>query len=908
MEGIGVDGIHCVSGTCDLCGDTCDANTQELNVLTCTFKNCQDLPYHQDCLEKYLKSIRLERNRKTGFKCPRGCGKGSAHKEPCPGKIDKSHPIHPRNEEQKKKKKAKLPEVMAAPAARTVKTKEEKKQEKAAAAAAAAAAEKASAGKAMVGSLKAAPPAAASGSSSTTARVRQQPPPDPKAKLAEAVAAARRELAASSSRSRDSTPPQVHAPAAPAAPEYKTLDMYYRENAAVSSSSSLGSAATAPPPVNAWASKPPPAPATPSGPAGAAAADRGKAKPQEPSRLHVAHSAPALQPLHSPQQSSRAASPSALQLPVPPPPPPPLHPHPHQQQQHLVADPSQQQQQQVAGAMNLQHQASSASLQSGSSLPGQPLVGAEYVEDGEAPQLTKAQRKNLKRAEKKKKGGHADGVFGTATGAAAGSDSAAGAPADVAGSSGAAAGDGAAGSSGGGAVGSSAAAAAVAAPAVALDDADADALGLLYELAVQALLANKTLSLVASLQRLGFAEWQAAAAVQRNGSDLEEAVAWLLEGCAGSSAEAAAAASSGCVADVSIAEELALLEALAAALPAVPRSKVYQAVADAGGDLDAAAAVCLQQSAAAEAKDAVAAAVEDAEAVAAAEYSSHTAHQPLQQQQLTSVGTSVLDSSSTFANAPSIYNAAAAAAAAPAGVGILGSQDAAYSSWLGDNSGSISGITMNGIASLGSQQLVGSSSYGGLASPTVSDAAAASFLQAGASAAAAAGSSGLGASSSIWATGEQAGNNGSLWGSGGVGAGSGSLFSGLGLGVGTSGLGLSGAQQPLIAADPVLSLFGTAAAGSSGSVFGSTSVHDAAAASGGAGGLLGGLGADNGLQQSRLFQSYGYGTSLFGNAEQQQQQQQLPQQQQQQQQQAQHQSSADDEADLEGLMATLMCH
>jgi hypothetical protein len=48
----GVDGIHCVSGTCDLCGDTCDANTQELNVLTCTFKNCQDLPYHQDCLEK----------------------------------------------------------------------------------------------------------------------------------------------------------------------------------------------------------------------------------------------------------------------------------------------------------------------------------------------------------------------------------------------------------------------------------------------------------------------------------------------------------------------------------------------------------------------------------------------------------------------------------------------------------------------------------------------------------------------------------------------------------------------------------------------------------------------------------------------------------------------------------------
>jgi hypothetical protein len=205
---VGVDGLHCISGTCDLCGETCDANTQELNVLSCTFKNCEDLPYHQDCLEKvnmpeqqqhrlaqdtpcritpcwethshvkhlvmkrtmspsissvlswphyivprgsmqsrqhassppsaslhcrmhqraavykvwqshnkpvhvpchvvslqYLKSIRLERNRKTGFKCPRGCGKGTKHSGPCPGKIDKSHPIHPRNEEQKKKKK-----------------------------------------------------------------------------------------------------------------------------------------------------------------------------------------------------------------------------------------------------------------------------------------------------------------------------------------------------------------------------------------------------------------------------------------------------------------------------------------------------------------------------------------------------------------------------------------------------------------------------------------------------------------------------------------------------------------------------------------------------------------------------------------------------------------------------------
>jgi hypothetical protein len=158
-----VDGIHAVTGNCDYCGQPVDSTSQELNVLGCTFKNCPPLPYHQDCVEKvrrggpgerprarggrggasglrggracrrrgssgrgrgrsrraaltprrrgapappqFLKSNKLERNRKTGFKCPRGCGKGTTFKEPCPGKIDKSHPIHPRNEDSKKKKK-----------------------------------------------------------------------------------------------------------------------------------------------------------------------------------------------------------------------------------------------------------------------------------------------------------------------------------------------------------------------------------------------------------------------------------------------------------------------------------------------------------------------------------------------------------------------------------------------------------------------------------------------------------------------------------------------------------------------------------------------------------------------------------------------------------------------------------
>ncbi len=75
---------------CDLCGESCEAN-QELcvrqrcvraaaashmpqatdtrpcaarsNLLSCSFPACQvlSLCYHQDCLERYLKSIRCER-------------------------------------------------------------------------------------------------------------------------------------------------------------------------------------------------------------------------------------------------------------------------------------------------------------------------------------------------------------------------------------------------------------------------------------------------------------------------------------------------------------------------------------------------------------------------------------------------------------------------------------------------------------------------------------------------------------------------------------------------------------------------------------------------------------------------------------------------------------------------------
>lgn len=53
--------MHMVTGMCDICGHTCDSATDELNALTCTFAQCDSLVYHQDCLEKFLKSIKCEK-------------------------------------------------------------------------------------------------------------------------------------------------------------------------------------------------------------------------------------------------------------------------------------------------------------------------------------------------------------------------------------------------------------------------------------------------------------------------------------------------------------------------------------------------------------------------------------------------------------------------------------------------------------------------------------------------------------------------------------------------------------------------------------------------------------------------------------------------------------------------------
>lgn len=65
---------------CDWCQGICDPAVQELNALTCSFTECPEtsMSYHQTCLEKYLKSIKLDKcvvpldnNFVPSVRCPR---------------------------------------------------------------------------------------------------------------------------------------------------------------------------------------------------------------------------------------------------------------------------------------------------------------------------------------------------------------------------------------------------------------------------------------------------------------------------------------------------------------------------------------------------------------------------------------------------------------------------------------------------------------------------------------------------------------------------------------------------------------------------------------------------------------------------------------------------------------------
>jgi hypothetical protein len=57
-------------------------------------------------LEKYLKKMGLPTSRKIGFPCPYGKGKVKEASAECKGRIEKAHPIVPKNEEKKKARQA----------------------------------------------------------------------------------------------------------------------------------------------------------------------------------------------------------------------------------------------------------------------------------------------------------------------------------------------------------------------------------------------------------------------------------------------------------------------------------------------------------------------------------------------------------------------------------------------------------------------------------------------------------------------------------------------------------------------------------------------------------------------------------------------------------------------------------
>jgi|AntAceMinimDraft_1070359.scaffolds.fasta_scaffold47093_1 ubiquitin C-terminal hydrolase len=55
--------LEVAGSICDWCAEVCDSTSQELNALSCTFADCSHVPsvYHQDCIERYLKGIKLEK-------------------------------------------------------------------------------------------------------------------------------------------------------------------------------------------------------------------------------------------------------------------------------------------------------------------------------------------------------------------------------------------------------------------------------------------------------------------------------------------------------------------------------------------------------------------------------------------------------------------------------------------------------------------------------------------------------------------------------------------------------------------------------------------------------------------------------------------------------------------------------
>lgn len=541
-DAVGINGLHKVSGVCDLCGCNCDAMTEELNALDCTYANCppEASVYHQTCLEKYLKSIRLEKNRKTGFKCPRGCGKATGYKDACPGRVDKSHPIHVRNEDSKAKRQAvPLPQPSTPPAATSKgpKPKEEPARK---------GKDKKEEGRKMDkerdhsrANLRTEVSTRSTTSKHSASAAKAASPRTTHTLLAAAAAAARRELGLDATAKKSLAPVLAKQRSGPK--EVRTLEEYEgaKSNKGANGEGKDGGG-------NAWASRPAAAPQLPP-PRITSAADFPLPQTAQPAAGSTKGGPPEKPQGAWAQKSGAAVAATAAKssvtvraIPIP------------------VSAPA-------------KHHSRGKDSKGAQHANGTTMVldsAAELNPEGfpMEPRMTRSHRKA--NAAERKKGGAADGARkqGEASDAAQQEVHISSAnptqcevltfddpP--------------------------------CAAPGAGPDPStDHDALGL----CLQMLMARKAQSLIEQLQQLGFLEWQCVAAVQRHGSNLEAAVQWLLEGQSGAEVAPRQQPEFDLGAEVSCMQEL---QAILGLLPGC----VERVVIDCQGDVEAAAVVLFDQ-------------------------------------------------------------------------------------------------------------------------------------------------------------------------------------------------------------------------------------------------------------------------------------------------------------------------
>ncbi|BDA47722.1 hypothetical protein COCOBI_10-5730 [Coccomyxa sp. Obi] len=546
-EIVGLNGLHNLEGfKCDLCSLPCDPQAQELNALDCTFSNCPSdaSVYHQDCLEKYLKSIKLEKNRKTGFKCPRGCGKGSRFDQPCPGKITKSHPIHIRNDQSKKRQKALPPPPLEYKPKAKEKNKDTGPAEKGK-----------DSGKnkdSGVDKGKAKAVAAVPAKERQVVPIHNPKPPVPNKHVEkQQIESIRREIAAKCGKATGVVPQSKPVPAKEK--DFQTLHEYEAHKEASQ------------PKANAWGARnnaarvlnipvqqpqlqPPPPPPPPPKPVQAAlpvASSWALAARQPPPPAVVAK--PKAAAANGPVRAVSIWSTQQEHADAQPPPPPPK--------------------------------------------PSVTLVGGELAEPEVPVKVGKAAKKNMKRLEKRAKEraatdtsvassdivsdmypetiSEADNEGDTPSEARAGEDVSSLLHSDSREDGN---GESYSGSDG-------------------LEAQTGD-----HPRCIQALMATKARWLLGQLQLLGFPDWQCAVAVLRYGSDLHGAIAFLLEDHVTSEEQSRAYMASAVDSpDIDITEEMQMLAEAQSCL-GLPMSVVEKAVADADGDIQAGVNALLSQS------------------------------------------------------------------------------------------------------------------------------------------------------------------------------------------------------------------------------------------------------------------------------------------------------------------------